>query len=265
MTKNASAVAVASNTSHRRACDATCTTQGRTGTCRSHILAAAKHRHNEMDACVAAYYWVQAQCPVCTACMFSDAGCTMPRPTQAMPQPFNCSADLSTWKSSWSVIKKYWCCRHQNHGCMPQQAPAWRRPAFDCNEGSAWSPGEHAWCCRHKRLGCSHKTSSTTATATTTPVSFARIKVASGAPPIATTTRTVTTAAPRSNIRNTSAGATIATISATIRNITTSATAAIRLVATTHTAALPDTTTTTSATQTSTPVVATSIGLPRPQ
>mmetsp|Transcript_19429 Transcript_19429/g.37422 ORF Transcript_19429/g.37422 Transcript_19429/m.37422 type:complete len:527 (-) Transcript_19429:133-1713(-) len=250
VTNSGSAVAVASNTSHGRACNATCTTQGRTGTCSSRILAAAIHRHSEMGACVAAYYWVQARCSSCTACMFSDADCKMPRPTQATRQPHNCSADLSTWKSSWSVIKKYWCCHYEKRGCAPQPALAWRRPLFDCREGSAWSTGEHAWCCRHKRLGCpSRRTSSITATTTTTtPVIFARVKVASIADPPDTTATMTATATSSSNTRDAPAGTTTI-ISATLRNITTSAAAANPLAAT-HSAALPNTTTTTLASTT---------------
>jgi len=257
MTNRGSAVAATSNTPHTRACDATCTTQGHTGTCSSRILAAAIHRHNEMGACIAAYYWVQARCSACTACQFSDADCKMPQPSQATPQPYNCSADLSTWKSSWSVIKKYWCCRHEKRGCTSQPAPAWRRPPFDCHQGTAWSPGEHAWCCRHKRLGCqSLRTNSTTATSTTTttPVIFARVRPGSMA--LTFTTTTTATAVSRSyNTRSTPAST---TVSSTIGSITKSTAASDPLATIRHTAAWTKTTRTTAA-RTSTPMVATSL------
>jgi len=67
---------------------------------------------------------------------------------------FDCEAEYSTWKESWSTSKQEWCCREHERGC-PSPSTEWTDS--DCSVGynsladyaEGWSKGQQEFCCKH--------------------------------------------------------------------------------------------------------------------
>lgn len=80
---------------------------------------------------------------------------------------FNCSVDAVTWRRSWSVYKKAWCCQHKGSGCPPALPSATtaspQASGFICNQGATdgeldgWSRAKLTWCCDRHGVGCGGK------------------------------------------------------------------------------------------------------------
>lgn len=77
---------------------------------------------------------------------------------------FHCSVDAETWRRSWSVFKKAWCCQHNRSGCPPALPSASTAPPqasdFICDrhasdwELGGWSRAKRVWCCDRHSIGC---------------------------------------------------------------------------------------------------------------
>jgi hypothetical protein len=89
--------------------------------------------------------WSQEKVEFC--CKSYDIGCGL---SAAQPR-FDCDVDSASWRTSWSVAKQKWCCRHRKRGCV--DIP-------DCNYGHAhndyslWSVMKKEWCCMHENVLC---------------------------------------------------------------------------------------------------------------
>jgi len=93
----------------------------------------------------------------------------------AREREFDCEASFSDWRTSWTLRKRAWCCRHYGRGCSPTAAPSTQvtfgppttTPGptttttlyFDCVMGFAqwevgWSEQKKRWCCEAEKRGC---------------------------------------------------------------------------------------------------------------
>lgn len=61
--------------------------------------------------------------------------------------PFNCQEDLDESATSWSDMKKTWCCHNRNLGCFDCQADV-------VTMNTSWSAEKKSWCCKKEMLGC---------------------------------------------------------------------------------------------------------------
>lgn len=72
---------------------------------------------------------------------------------------YDCSEDLSKWRTSWPPAKKDWCCKNERKGCKAPAAPQSPQDPFACHIGlkhwqDEWSNAKKTWCCSHQQLGC---------------------------------------------------------------------------------------------------------------
>jgi len=82
--------------------------------------------------------------------------------TTTTEEPFNCKEEVHNLDTSWSEMKKQWCCKREHIGCATTTAPLpadTLLPEFDCTEEKhmwreAWSTLKKRWCCHHARIGC---------------------------------------------------------------------------------------------------------------
>jgi hypothetical protein len=68
---------------------------------------------------------------------------------------FDCSADFRSERSSWSPVKKAWCCAHRGVECVGEQR-------FDCNTHwhdwlRSWSKEKEDYCCPRTGHGCRNR------------------------------------------------------------------------------------------------------------
>lgn len=116
-------------------CNATCSWEGSDASCRVRIQWAADNSFTtRKDACSAAHALVVQQCPTCSACTLGATDCkvhaqqelvgmstttTTSKPTTTSI-PYDCDAEASNWKLSWSNAKMISCCKSVGRGCQPQ-------------------------------------------------------------------------------------------------------------------------------------------------
>jgi len=71
---------------------------------------------------------------------------------------FDCIEDLHHWRQLWTPAKKEWCCKNEKRGCM-QAAAVTAQDPFACDIGlsnwqTEWSAAKKMWCCDRKQMGC---------------------------------------------------------------------------------------------------------------
>jgi len=90
-----------------------------------------------------------------------------------IPDLYNCSIELDSWKTSWTPGVQSWCCEEKNVGC-PELNSLTKEPLekeqtlptmpplpdpYNCDVEydtwkTAWTPDWAAWCCLHQKRGC---------------------------------------------------------------------------------------------------------------
>eukprot|EP00418_Pyrodinium_bahamense_P028895 CAMPEP_0179145710 /NCGR_PEP_ID=MMETSP0796-20121207/70320_1 /TAXON_ID=73915 /ORGANISM="Pyrodinium bahamense, Strain pbaha01" /LENGTH=512 /DNA_ID=CAMNT_0020846129 /DNA_START=27 /DNA_END=1565 /DNA_ORIENTATION=+ len=159
--------AAARSSAARAPCDADCSYQGKSGTCKVRLQQAtaqdlAGHRDltGQKEACSRAFAEVLQICPDCRTCTLAESGCV-----STTSIPYDCLAGYANWETSWGAGKKRWCCHHRSRGCPTSTAAPYDCIAGYANWEHGWSSGKKAWCCKHGGRGC--------AGATTTPAYIA--------------------------------------------------------------------------------------------
>lgn len=78
-------------------------------------------------------------------------------PYDCAVERYNCTEDIMSWRTTWSVAKRRWCCVHDLVWCPDGGAAnatsAVSLPKAQRREWS-WSKKKRDWCCKHKNTGC---------------------------------------------------------------------------------------------------------------
>lgn len=79
-----------------------------------------------------------------------------PAPSQELrttSEPYDCTTDLKTCTSSWSLPRQKWCCDNYARGCPTMTTT---RVPYDCRQGIVytWALDKKAWCCDRYSIGC---------------------------------------------------------------------------------------------------------------
>lgn len=89
-------------------------------------------------------------------------------PYECSLEHFDCTAGIKSWRTTWSVAKREWCCTHDRVWCPTHGGQTLRtevRHYAHWSKSSAvstrtWSKSKRDWCCKHKNTGCSDSDSS---------------------------------------------------------------------------------------------------------